>query len=66
MTIKVNYLENQLQILWLGEPIKAAIQTSLGVIILTAISACIGHLARQFSVRGRAFLRNRRSNRSSS
>ncbi len=32
-----------LQILWLGEPIKAAIRTSLGVIILTAISACIGH-----------------------
>ncbi len=32
-----------LQILWLGEPIKAAIQTSLGVIVLTAISACIGH-----------------------
>ena len=32
-----------LQIIWLGEPIKAAIQTSLGVIVLTAISACIGH-----------------------
>lgn len=32
-----------LQILWLGEPIKTAIQTSLGVIVLTAISACIGH-----------------------
>lgn len=32
-----------LQMLWLGEPIKAAIQTSLGVIVLTAISACIGH-----------------------
>ena len=32
-----------LQIILLGEPIKAAIQTSLGVIVLTAISACIGH-----------------------
>ena len=32
-----------LQIIWLGEPIKAAIRTSLGVIVLTAISACIGH-----------------------
>ena len=32
-----------LQILLLGEPIKAAIQTSLGVIVITAISACIGH-----------------------
>lgn len=32
-----------MQILLLGEPIKTAIQTSLGVIILTAISACIGH-----------------------
>ncbi len=32
-----------LQILLLNEPLKVAIQTSLGVIILTAISACIGH-----------------------
>jgi len=32
-----------LQILLLGEPIKVAIQTSLGVIVITAISACIGH-----------------------
>ncbi|MDJ0897810.1 MAG: sulfite exporter TauE/SafE family protein [Xenococcus sp. MO_188.B8] len=32
-----------LQIILLGESIKAAIQTSLGVIVLTAISACIGH-----------------------
>ncbi len=32
-----------LQILLLGESIKVAIQTSLGVIVITAISACIGH-----------------------
>lgn len=32
-----------LQILLLGEPIKVAIQTSLGVIIITAISTCVGH-----------------------
>lgn len=32
-----------LQILLLGETIKVAIQTSLGVIGITAISACIGH-----------------------
>lgn len=32
-----------LQILLLEEPIKVSIQTSLGVIVLTAISACIGH-----------------------
>lgn len=32
-----------LQILLLGEPIKVAIQTSLGVIIITAIAAAIGH-----------------------
>ena len=32
-----------LQMLLLGEKIKVAIQTSLGVIILTAISASIGH-----------------------
>jgi uncharacterized membrane protein YfcA len=31
------------QILLLGEAIKVAIQTSLGVIVITAISACIGH-----------------------
>jgi len=34
-----------LQMLLLGEPIKVAIQTSLGVIIATAVSACIGHAA---------------------
>lgn len=34
-----------LQILLLGEPIKTAIQTSLGVIVITAISASIGHAA---------------------
>jgi uncharacterized protein len=38
-----------LQILLLGERIKVAIQTSLGVIIITALSACIGH-ARQGNV----------------
>lgn len=32
-----------LQILLLEETIKVAIQTSLGVIVITAISACIGH-----------------------
>lgn len=32
-----------LQILLLGETIKVAIQTSLGVIMITAISACVGH-----------------------
>lgn len=32
-----------LQVLFLGEPIKAAIQTSLGVIIITAIAASFGH-----------------------
>jgi uncharacterized protein len=32
-----------LQILLLGEKIKVAIQTSLGVIIITALSACVGH-----------------------
>lgn len=32
-----------LQMLLLREQIKVAIQTSLGVIILTAVSACIGH-----------------------
>ncbi|BAZ42293.1 hypothetical protein NIES4101_82610 [Calothrix sp. NIES-4101] len=35
-----------LQILLLGETIKVAIQTSLGVIIITAISATIGHAAK--------------------
>jgi uncharacterized protein len=33
------------QMLLLLEPIKVAIQTSLGVIVVTAISACIGHTA---------------------
>jgi|694.fasta_scaffold06634_23 uncharacterized membrane protein YfcA len=32
-----------LQMLLLGEPIKVAIQTSLGVIIITAIAAVLGH-----------------------
>ena len=32
-----------LQIILLGEPIKAAIQTSLGVIVVTSISASLGH-----------------------
>ena len=32
-----------LQILLLEETIKVAIQTSLGVIVITAISACVGH-----------------------
>lgn len=32
-----------LQILLLGETIKTAIQTSLAVIVITAISACVGH-----------------------
>ncbi len=32
-----------LQILLLGEPIKVAIQTSLGVIMITALSASMGH-----------------------
>ncbi|HBE21673.1 MAG TPA: permease [Cyanobacteria bacterium UBA11149] len=32
-----------LQMLLLEEPIKIAIQTSLGVVVITAISACIGH-----------------------
>ncbi|PPS45466.1 sulfite exporter TauE/SafE family protein [Chroococcidiopsis sp. TS-821] len=32
-----------MQILLLGETIKTAIQTSLGVIVLTAFAACIGH-----------------------
>lgn len=32
-----------LQMLFLGEKIKLAIQTSLGVIVITALSACIGH-----------------------
>ncbi|MFQ4144390.1 sulfite exporter TauE/SafE family protein [Chlorogloeopsis sp. ULAP02] len=36
-----------LQILLLAEPIKVAIQTSLGVIVITAISATIGHAVSQ-------------------
>jgi len=36
-----------LQILLLGESIKTAIQTSLGVIVITAISATAGHAARE-------------------
>jgi len=32
-----------LQMLFLGEPIKLAIRTSLGVVVMTAISASIGH-----------------------
>lgn len=32
-----------LQILLLNEPIKTAVRTSLGVIVITALSACVGH-----------------------
>ncbi len=32
-----------MQMLLMGEALKPAIQTSLGVVVLTAISACIGH-----------------------
>ncbi|NJL86403.1 MAG: sulfite exporter TauE/SafE family protein [Leptolyngbyaceae cyanobacterium SM1_1_3] len=32
-----------LQILLLGETIKTAVRTSLGVIVITAVSACVGH-----------------------
>jgi uncharacterized membrane protein YfcA len=32
-----------LQMLLLGEPVKIAIQTSLGVIVASAVSACVGH-----------------------
>ena len=32
-----------LQMLLLQEPIKVAIQTSLGVIVITSISSCFGH-----------------------
>lgn len=32
-----------LQVLLLQEPIKVAIQTSLGVIVLTSVAACLGH-----------------------
>ncbi|MGK7920302.1 MAG: sulfite exporter TauE/SafE family protein [Trichodesmium sp.] len=35
-----------LQILLLGESIKVAIQTSLGVIVITSFSACLGHAVR--------------------
>lgn len=35
-----------LQMLLLGEKIKTAIQTSLGVIVITSISACLGHAYR--------------------
>lgn len=35
-----------LQMLLLGEKIKTAIQTSLGVIVITSIAACIGHASR--------------------
>ncbi|HEY9596223.1 MAG TPA: sulfite exporter TauE/SafE family protein, partial [Cyanophyceae cyanobacterium] len=35
-----------LQILLLGEKIKTAIQTSLGVIVITAVSATVGHALR--------------------
>ncbi|NES80642.1 MAG: sulfite exporter TauE/SafE family protein [Moorea sp. SIO2B7] len=35
-----------LQMLLLGENIKVAIQTSLGVIVITSISACVGHAHR--------------------
>ncbi|MBP0015534.1 MAG: sulfite exporter TauE/SafE family protein [Roseofilum sp. SBFL] len=32
-----------LQILWLGETIKDAVRISLGVIVITSLSACVGH-----------------------
>ena len=35
-----------LQIILLNRPIKTAIQTSLGVIVITALSACFGHALR--------------------
>ncbi len=35
-----------LQMLLLGENIKTAIQTSLGVIVMTSVSACLGHAYR--------------------
>lgn len=35
-----------LQILLLNQPIKTAIQTSLGVIVITGLSACFGHAIR--------------------
>lgn len=34
-----------LQMILLKEPIKVAIQTSLGVLVATAVSACVGHAA---------------------
>ncbi|MEO0456125.1 MAG: sulfite exporter TauE/SafE family protein [Cyanobacteria bacterium P01_A01_bin.114] len=36
-----------LQILLLNESIKAAVRTSLGVIVITAIAACVGHAVNQ-------------------
>ncbi len=36
-----------LQILLLGERIKSAVRTSLGVIVITSISACVGHALNQ-------------------
>ncbi|MGB7086703.1 MAG: sulfite exporter TauE/SafE family protein [Phormidesmis sp.] len=36
-----------LQILLLGESIKSAVRTSLGVIVITSIAACIGHAVNQ-------------------
>lgn len=36
-----------LQMVLLNEPIKVAIQTSLGVVVLTSLSACIGHTLSQ-------------------
>lgn len=36
-----------LQILLLGESIKSAVRTSLGVIVITSISACLGHAVNQ-------------------
>jgi uncharacterized membrane protein YfcA len=35
-----------LQILLLNQPIKTAIQTSLGVVVITGLSACLGHALR--------------------
>ncbi|NJM98833.1 MAG: sulfite exporter TauE/SafE family protein [Phormidesmis sp. RL_2_1] len=36
-----------LQILLLGESIKSAVRTSLGVIVITSVAACIGHALNQ-------------------
>jgi uncharacterized membrane protein YfcA len=45
-----------LQMAWLQEPIKQAIQTSLGVVVLTAIAATTGHALRGNVVWGAGFM----------